>query len=117
MDLSSIIKNYRKENRMNVEKFAKKANLSRAYIYMLETGINPGNGKKIVPTIETIRKISTVLGITIDDLIRMINENDYVSLIAEHDDNVYWKALIMDEINQADTETLEKIHKMIQLLK
>ena len=41
MTLGEIIKQYRDENKMSMDAFAKKAGLSKAYISILERNYNP----------------------------------------------------------------------------
>lgn len=61
MTLGEFIKQYREETGMSMREFARKADLSNAYVSMLEKGID-GRGNKIVPTIETINKVAMACG-------------------------------------------------------
>jgi len=71
MEIGSVIKKYRKENSVTMEKFAAMCGLSKGYISILENGVNPVSGKAIRPSIETIAQIAAVMQITIDELYRM----------------------------------------------
>lgn len=55
---------------MSVYSLAKKAQLSNSYLSEII------NNKKINPSIETIQKISGVLDVSIEDLIKGENENN-----------------------------------------
>lgn len=80
MHLGEIIKKYRTEHKMSMEEFAKKASLSKAYISMLEKNEDPRTKKEITPSIPTIQKVSSALGITFDDLFNQMDNDSKVLL-------------------------------------
>lgn len=53
MTLGEVIAQYRAENKVSLSAFAKKAGLSKSYLFYLESGKNPGSGKQLNPTMET----------------------------------------------------------------
>ena len=63
MTLGNNIKKYRKMLKLSQEDLAKKSNLYRNSIYNYE------NNKR-QPSIETLNKIATALGVTVNDLIK-----------------------------------------------
>ena len=80
MLLGDIIKNYRKEHKMSLQDFANLIHTSRSYIHMLEKNFNPATGKPISPSIETLRSISNAMNITIEDLIKLLDSDQYIYL-------------------------------------
>lgn len=53
MTLGDIVMEYREKNNVSIGHFAKKAGLSKSYVFTLEAGRNPTTGKEIRPTLET----------------------------------------------------------------
>lgn len=80
MHLGKLISNFRQEKNMSMDEFAKLANLSKPYISMLEKNKNSRNGKPIVPSVMTLKKVSKVLNISFDDLIKMLDSGQEISL-------------------------------------
>lgn len=73
MTLGEIIKNYRLlgSNKISLREFAELAGMSASYVCYLEKGVD-GNGKPIVPSIETINKVACVMGVTFNELYEKI---------------------------------------------
>ena len=69
MNLSDLIKNYRRENKLSQRQFAAKCNLSNGFISMVENNANPKTQKPITLSIKSMKRISDGMGLTIDDLI------------------------------------------------
>ena len=80
MHLGKLISNFRQEKNMSMDEFAKLANLSKPYISMLEKNKNSRNGKPIVPSVMTLKKVSKALNISFDDLIKMLDSGQEISL-------------------------------------
>lgn len=74
MTLSEIIKDYRKQHRMSQRQLAINSGLSNAYISMLESGINPNNGKPLVPSIPILKKLAVGMNSTIDELLQSADD-------------------------------------------
>ena len=85
MKLEDIIKNYREEEKLTMQEFADRAGLSKGYMSMLEKGQHPQSSRKLVPSLETYKKISTAMGITIDNLLAAIDSDALVQLGAPKD--------------------------------
>lgn len=62
--LAQNIKKYRKQHKLSQEELAKKAVITYSTLIKIESGANKN------PTLETLKKISKALNITIDELIR-----------------------------------------------
>ncbi|SMB95552.1 Helix-turn-helix domain-containing protein [Desulfonispora thiosulfatigenes DSM 11270] len=72
MQLGEIIKNYRKQNDLSLREFANRCDLSHAYIAKLEDGIDHRSGKKVEPTLDTVKRISDAINIPMERLLSMI---------------------------------------------
>lgn len=81
MNLGEIINEYRTRQNISMETFAQKANVSKAYIGMLEKNINPSTGKPPIPSLQTISKISRVVGIDVDTLLEKLGMKQKISII------------------------------------
>lgn len=79
MKLGKIIKTYRKEQRLTQTEFGERAGLSKAYISMLERNKNSRNGQPLAPTVDTLRKVSNVMGISLGELLVKM-EDDYITV-------------------------------------
>lgn len=81
MTLGQIIKKYRNENKLSMDDFAYKSGLSKGYISMLERNKNPKTGKEIVPSLETIKSVSTAIGKDFNEVFNLLDDQD-ISLIS-----------------------------------
>ena len=79
MKLGEIIANFRAEKDLSLGDFAKLTNLSKTYIAMLEKGINPSTEKEIVPSIQTLQTCASVMGITLDELINKLDDDQKIN--------------------------------------
>lgn len=81
MTLGQIISRYRSEHgNMSMEEFAKRADLSKGYISMLEKNEHPKTGLPIRPGIDTIKKVSLVVGIDFDTIISCLDDDTEIDL-------------------------------------
>lgn len=80
MKLGEIIKQYRKDHGYNMEEFAKKCGVSKAYISILERDCNPVNGKPVVPSIKTIKSVATAIGKDVNDVFSMLDPEQLIDL-------------------------------------
>ncbi len=80
MTLGDIIKDYRNRNNLTIGEFADACSLSKGYISMLENNINPRNNKPISPTLPSISKVASGMGIELDTLLRMLDRKQPVQL-------------------------------------
>lgn len=83
MFLGDIILKYRKEMNMSQRDFAKKSNMSHSYIAMLEKNIDSRTGKPISPTLETIKNVSVATNIPIDDILKLLNDEQEIVINKE----------------------------------
>lgn len=76
MTLKEIIKDYRDEHGLSQREFSVKCGLSNAAISNIEKGkVNPNTGKETVTSIETLMKIASGMGITLDELFAKMDNN------------------------------------------
>lgn len=83
MFLGDIILKYRKEMNMSQRDFSKKSNMSHSYIAMLEKNIDARTGKPISPTLETIKNVSIATNISIDDILKLLNDEQEIVINKE----------------------------------
>lgn len=85
MHLGEVIKKYRYEHgKMSMQAFADKCGLSKGYIAMLERNVNSKTGEPVIPSVETFLKVAKAMNITLDELTKLVDENQPISL-QEHD--------------------------------
>lgn len=78
MTLGDVIKEFRELNNLSLEEFGKMTSLSKSYISMLENNKDP-RGKPINPSIETIDKVASAIGVELDNLIEKIDQDVVVN--------------------------------------
>lgn len=81
MQLSEIIKNYRKENKLSLRAFADKTDFSFQYISNIE------NGSVKNPSIPVVQSLARAMNMTFDELLRMTDDFTISSDIAETNDD------------------------------
>ena len=84
MTLGDLIKNYRDRNNITIGEFASACSLSKGYISMLENNINPINNKPISPTLPSMAKVASGMGIELDALLKMLDGKQSVQLIEDN---------------------------------
>ena len=89
MTLGDIIRNYRENNNITLGEFANACSLSKGYISMLENNINPRNNKPISPTLPSMAKVASGMGIDLDTLLKMLDKKQPVQLISDKIDSSY----------------------------
>lgn len=80
MELKDIVSAYRRQSKLTMQELADKCGLSKGYISMLESGKHPNNERKLVPSLDTYKKLASGMGLNLDDLLRMVDEDTVVSL-------------------------------------
>lgn len=105
MTLGNIIENYRNEHHMSQRQFALKCGLSNGYIDMLEKNRNPNTGKPIRYSTDVLKKVAAVMGITGDELVRMIDGNTEILLIDAGSSTTDLKSEIFKKIARLDPDS------------
>ena len=80
MQLGEWINTYRTEHGLSMQAFADLCGFSKAYIGQLEKGINPKTQKRISPTMQTFSKIAKGTGLTVDELLGILDDNQPISI-------------------------------------
>ena len=80
MNLGEIIKKFRDDNELSMDKFAKMSGLSKAYISVLEKNKRPKTGKPITPSIPVIKNVAEAMNMSFDELFNMLEDNQIVSI-------------------------------------
>ncbi len=73
MTIGEIIKDYREKNNITMDEFSLKSGLSKGYISMLEKNENPRTKLPIMPTTKTLTAVSSAIGISISELMKILN--------------------------------------------
>ena len=117
MTLGDIIKKYRKENNMSMSEFASNCSLSKGYISMLENNINPRNNKPISPTLPSISKVASGMGIDLDTLLKMIGNEQSIDLNYEYNlDQSRKLGVVIEKSPKTDAENqLQRISRYAKL--
>ena len=102
MILGDLIKKYRKDHHMSMDQFSKKSGISKAYISILERNCNPVNGKPVVPSLETIKAVSSVIGIDFNEVISMLDGNQPVVLTSSNEYENLSKFVVYTNDEQVD---------------
>ena len=113
MRLGEIIRQYRKKNELSMGDFAKMTNLSKPYISMLEANKNSNNGKSIAPSVETLRKVSSTIGIPLDELLRMLGDEEIDLRQVTFNEE---ETKLIDCYRTLDTETKNLVFSLINRL-
>lgn len=101
MKIGEWVRKYRKEHDLSMQAFGDRCGLSRAYISILEKGINPTTNKPFSPTIQTVQKIADVTGL---DLNLLDKDQSLIINYKSTDNN--------QNISDADRELLELYHRL-----
>ena len=80
MNLGEIIKKFRDDNELSMDKFAKMSNLSKAYISVLEKNKRPKTGKPVTPSIPVIKNVAEAMNMSFDELFNMLEDNQIISI-------------------------------------
>lgn len=100
MILGDIILKYRNSftPKISQRDFGKRCDLSHTYIAALEKNIDPRTGKPIAPTLDAIKKIANGMNISIEDILKMLDDEQefkmneeapqYQELYDETSDNI-----------------------------
>ncbi len=74
MTLSELLVQYRLSHDLSQRQFAVRCGVSNGYISMLERNINPSTGDPVAPSLPTLKKIASGMGVTLDTLFSMVDD-------------------------------------------
>lgn len=86
MTLGDLIKDFRSSHGMSQDDFARYSGLSKAYISILERDFNPSTKRPAIPSLETIKSVSSVIGMDFNEVISVLDGNQKVSLVKSPDE-------------------------------
>ncbi len=107
MKIGEYIRQYRLEHGISMQRFAEMCDLSRAYIYILESGKNPSTGRAPVPTIDTLKRIAEVTNTTLDALLQTLDSDDGV-IVNAHSNPLSMQRLTMHALAIREIAKLSK---------
>jgi transcriptional regulator with XRE-family HTH domain len=109
--IGQAIRKQRDNKQLSLREFAKACGLSHSYIDSLEKGFDRRNGKPVSPTIDTLEKIATGLGLSLGELLTnagIIQERGLTSMDNQLSD--FWEMLIAwCQKNNIDSKESDKI--------
>ena len=80
LKLGDWVKNYRNEHGLSMQLMADKCGFSKAYIGVLEKGINPKTNKPLSPTMQTFQKIATATNRDLEELMKELDGNQPITV-------------------------------------
>ena len=80
MTLGDLIRTYREQHNLSMDEFAKRAQLTRPYVWMLEKNKNTKNNKPIIPSVTTLKKVASAVNMTLGALLEILDDNYPVRL-------------------------------------
>ncbi|HER6475265.1 TPA: helix-turn-helix transcriptional regulator [Streptococcus pyogenes] len=109
MKLGEIIKNFREEKKLSMDRFAEKSGLTKGYISMLEKNEHPKSKKPIIPTEETLLKVAKGMGADIDFVLSKLDSDQEIQI------NISPKNMLnMDNPSTPTTPKVELIPSTLQ---
>lgn len=97
MKIGDWVKNYRKEHGLSMQVFGDMCGLSKAYISILEKGINPTTNKPFAPTIQTLKKIADVTNTDFEILLHLLDGDQPVTVNSTYSTKVAVSHIPQDE--------------------
>ena len=82
MRLGEFLTMYRLKHGLTMQMLADACGFSKAYLSMLEKGINPQTGKPYSPTMQTFEKIARGTGQDIDSLFKLLDDDQPITINA-----------------------------------
>ena len=80
MKLGEWLKRYRIAHKMSMQEMADICGFSKAYVSLLEKGINPTTNKPFSPTIQTFEKIARATGQDVDSLLKILDDEQLITI-------------------------------------
>lgn len=79
--IGDLIKEYRQESGMTLREFARKCEVSHAYIDKLEKGIDPRNDKEVAPSIAMTIRIASAMKMS---FVKLLIETGYIKKLSRN---------------------------------
>lgn len=117
MKLGEYLKVYRARHNMTMQDLADACGFSKAYIGILEKGVNPTTGKPVSPTIQTFEKIAKGTGQDIDSLFNLLDGDQPVTVKSRATPLTDEQETVLDAFSQLNSEGKNLILAMLNSLK
>ena len=82
MKVGEWLKSYREQHNLSMQALADLCGFSKAYINVLEKGVNPKTGKPISPTMQTFEKIARGTKTDVDTLLKILDGDQPITVNA-----------------------------------
>lgn len=119
MKLSEIVKKYREEHGLSLRAFAERVGVSHNAIANIENERN-SHGNPFVPTMETLVGIASAMGISLNDLLHMmgdedvfITETDELRDILKDNPDMRWMLSTTSKFDKDDFDAVVNLIKSI----
>lgn len=86
MKLEELIRQFREREHLTMQEFADRCGLSKGFVSMLEKGQHPQSKRRLIPSLATLKKISVGMGLSLDELLLMLDGDTTVSLVRDPTD-------------------------------
>ena len=88
MKAGEWLKLYREQHNLSMQALADLCGFSKAYINVLEKGVNPKTGKPISPTMQTFEKIARGTKTDVDTLLKILDGDQPITVNAPASDDL-----------------------------
>ena len=109
MKIGEWLKLYREQHSLSMQALADLCGFSKAYINVLEKGINPKTGKPISPTMQTFEKIARGTKTDVDTLLKILDGDQPITLNAPISDDIPTVSPSGQKVDARTRRQLEKI--------
>ena len=109
MKLNELVTEYRQEYNISQREFARRCDLSHGIIHLIERGTNPQTGKEMSQDLDTLKKITSGMGITLQELFERIGDSDSVYVPMSEDQK------ILVAYHKANVAIQEAVNKLLDI--
>ena len=100
MKIGEWLKAYREQHGLSMRAMADLCGFSKAYINILEKGVNPKTGKPISPTMQAFEKIARATKTDIDTLFKILDSDQPVTLQKQKEYSDTFKRPVYDDLSK-----------------
>ena len=109
MKAGEWLKLYREQHNLSMQALADLCGFSKAYINVLEKGVNPKTGKPISPTMQTFEKIARGTKTDVDTLLKILDGDLPITVNAPASDDLPDVSPTGKKIDARTRRQLEKV--------
>ena len=110
MKVGEWLKLYREQHNLSMQALADLCGFSKAYINVLEKGVNPKTGKPISPTMQTFEKIARGTKTDVDTLLKILDGDQPITVNAPASDEL--PALTQRDERQIAKDLEDMLHSL-----